>query len=65
MVPPAEEKKEDVEAKSDGDLLDLIFAQDEAKTGAKKLSGIVKQASADTSLDNLWDAPPDVSKAFR
>ena len=65
VVPPAEEKKEDVEAKSDGDLLDLIFAQDEAKTGAKKLSGIVKQASADTSLDNLWDAPPDVSKAFR
>jgi hypothetical protein len=58
-------EEEEVEAKSNGDLLDLIFAQEEPKTGAKKLSGIVKQASTESNLDNLWDAPPDVSKAFR
>jgi len=45
------------------DLLDSVFANEE-KTGAKKLSGIVKQASTDSQLDNLWSAPPDVSKAF-
>jgi len=50
---------------SSGDLLDLIFAE-EPKSGAKKLSGIVKQASVSESrLDTLWDAPPDVSKAFK
>ena len=48
------------------DLLDAIFASEETeKTGAKKLSGIVKKASTDTTLDNLWEAPPDVSEAFK
>lgn len=65
---PVEEEKptgEDVSASDD--LLDLILFDDaQTKTGAKKLSGIVKQASAgDVTLDSLWDAPPDVSKAFR
>ncbi len=47
------------------DLLDSIFANEETeKTGAKKLSGIVKQASTDVTLDNLWSSPPDVSEAF-
>jgi hypothetical protein len=62
-VPPEEEE----EVKASDDLLDLILFDDAAvKTGAKKLSGIVKQASAgDVSLDSLWDSPPDVSKAFK
>jgi len=61
---PEEKKEEEVEASID--LLDQIFAQTTPKTGAKKLSGIVKQASTDSmSLDNLWNAPPDVSRAFK
>jgi hypothetical protein len=57
--------EEEVDASSI-DLLDQIFAAETVKTGAKKLSGIVKQASTDSvSLDSLWSAPPDVSKAFR
>jgi chemotaxis protein histidine kinase CheA len=59
------EEEEEVDANSI-DLLDQIFAAETVKTGAKKLSGIVKQASTDSvSLDSLWSAPPDVSKAFR
>jgi hypothetical protein len=79
-VVPEEKKEEVVEAKkadpkdeeiemdkeASSDLLDLIFAQEEPKTGAKKLSGIVKQASSsEGDLSGLWNAPPDVSKAFR
>lgn len=58
-----EEKK-----KSSGDLLDHIFAEEtpEQKQGAKKLSGIVKQASAGGDpLANLWEGAPDVSKVFK
>jgi hypothetical protein len=65
---PAEEKTSPEEEKqANDDLLDLILFDDAtAKTGAKKLSGIVKQASVgDVSLDSLWDSPPDVSKAFK
>ena len=66
---PEDKKPEDgpmAKTASDGDLLDILFANDEPKQGAKKLSGIVKQASTATAdLDTLWDAPPDVSKAFR
>ena len=65
VVPEIPEEKEEVEA-SNGDLLDMIFAQEEPKAGVKKLSGIVKQASNnEINLESLWDAPPDVSKAFR
>ena len=61
-----EETEEETVEASDADLLDQIFAHEEIKTGAKKLSGIVKQASAgESDLNSLWDAPPDVSKAFR
>ena len=64
----AEEKKdEDAEkdAATPGDLLDLIFAQEEPKSGVKKLSGIVKQASTNgADLDGLWSLPPDISKVF-
>ena len=60
-----EEEKEEEEKEASVDLLDSIFANEE-KTGAKKLSGIVKQASdSNNSLDSLWSAPPDVSKAFK
>jgi len=61
------EDDEDASAsKKAGDMLDIIFDNAETKTGAKKLSGIVKQASTgDDSLNNLWDSPPDISKAFR
>ena len=60
---PAEDE-EGVEASTD--LLDQIFAESTPKTGAKKLSGIVKQASSQgVSLESLWNTPPDVSKAFR
>ena len=60
---PEEEKKEK-SAEEDIDLLDSIFANKE-KTGAKKLSGIVKQASNVNNLEDLWSAPPDVSEAFK
>lgn len=61
-----EKKEEEIELQAnDMDLLDSIFAADEPKTGAKKLSGIVKQASDSNRLDSLWDAPPDVSKLFK
>jgi len=66
----AEEKKEEEipeeekpEEKKEADLLDSIF-DSQTKTGAKKLSGIVKQASTDP-LKGLWGAPPDVSKNFK
>jgi len=81
VIPEEKDEKEVVEAKkadpkveeeiemdkeASADLIDLIFAQEEPKTGVKKLSGIVKQASSsDDNLSGLWDAPPDVSKAFR
>ena len=67
-------KEEEVSA-SDKDLLDILFDNAEVaaateaaapKTGAKKLSGLVKkQASTGDPLDNLWDTPPDVSSAFK
>ena len=73
----ADEKKDEVEkdkakdaniemdTASPGDLLDLIFAQEEPKSGVKKLSGIVKQASTSgADLDGLWSLPPDISKVF-
>jgi len=69
-----EEKKEEKEsseektAEEEIDLLDTLFANDETKAGAKKLSGIVKQASSDVGgLDNLWtnSTPPDVSETFK
>jgi len=67
-VPVMAKKEEKKEKKDDdADLLDKIFAVEEIvpeKTGAKKLSGIVKQASSSDPLDSLWDAPPDVSKVF-
>jgi len=62
---PAEEEIEMEKTASDADLLDMIFANEEPKNGAKKLSGIVKQASEGIDLNNLWDSPPDVSKAFK
>ena len=46
------------------DLLDSVFAAEE-KQGAKKLSGIVKQASSEGELGSLWTSPPDVSEAFK
>ena len=60
-----DDKEEDIEASVD--FLDQFFAKEEVKTGAKKLSGIVKQASASSvgELSTLWDAPPDVSKNFQ
>jgi hypothetical protein len=68
VAPVKEEEKEEaaaVKTASDSDLLDMLFS-DEPKVGAKKLSGIVKQASShEGDLTNLWDSPPDVSKAFR
>lgn len=77
VVPPVEEKKpeekkpEEEETKEAGDLLDQIFAEQmeevapTPKTGAKKLSGLVKQASTgDDPLSNLWEGAPDVSKVF-
>jgi hypothetical protein len=63
-----EMKEEVVEEtkEASGDMLDIIFDNAETKTGAKKLSGIVKQASrGDDSLNSLWDSPPDISKAFK
>ena len=61
VKPEVEETKE-----ASGDMLDIIFDNAEVKTGAKKLSGIVKQASTgDNNLNSLWDSPPDVSKAFK
>jgi hypothetical protein len=67
------EEEEEVKA-SDKDLLDILFDNAEVaaateatapKTGAKKLSGLVKQASSGDPLDNLWDTPPDVSSVFK
>jgi hypothetical protein len=64
-----EEKEIELDAKSAGDVLDQIFAQEMAqmtpKLGAKKLSGLVKAASEGDLSTKLWDAPPDVSKAFK
>jgi hypothetical protein len=73
----AKKKMKDMENKvsSDKDLLDILFDNAEVaaateaaapKTGAKKLSGLVKkQASTGDPLDNLWDTPPDVSSVFK
>jgi colicin import membrane protein len=62
-----EEKKTadlEIELSNDSaDLLDSVFANEE-KGGARKLSGLVKKASTENRLDGLWNAPPDVSKAF-
>jgi len=59
-----EEEEKGKSAEEDIDLLDSIFANEE-KTGAKKLSGIVKQASNVNNLEDLWSAPPDVGEAFK
>ena len=53
-----EEMKEDEEEKKVSseeapDLLDKIFEAGEEKTGAKKLSGLVKQASSGNNLDGI------------
>ena len=64
----AKKKDDEDEKEASIDFLDQFFAKEETvKTGAKKLSGIVKQASASgvSELSNLWDAPPDVSKNFK
>jgi len=67
-----EEKLEEKEASKD--LLDILFdsaevsaAQEVAspKTGAKKLSGLVKQASTGNDpLAGLWGDTPDISSVF-
>jgi len=64
----AKKKAEEIAAEEEVDLLDSLFASEETKTGAKKLSGIVKQASnGDSDLNGLWKSstPPDVSEAFK
>ena len=60
-------KKDEDEIEASTDFLDQFFSNEEVKTGAKKLSGIVKQASVSSvgELSGLWDAPPDVSKNFQ
>jgi len=62
------EKKDEGKEAFDKDLLDIIFASEEivpqSKTGAKTLSGLVKQASTESVLEGLWEAPPDVSSVF-
>lgn len=69
-----EEKMEEEEegSKKEADLLDVLFdtaeasSEPETKTGAKKLSGMVRKASSGSSdLTGIWDTPPDVSKVFR
>jgi len=70
-----EEKKEEEvpvacdKAASDKDLLDVLFDSAEIvpqpKTGAKTLSGLVKQASSGSDpLAGLWETPPDISAVF-
>jgi hypothetical protein len=61
---PAEEDEIELQA-SNADLLDNLFQETE-KTGAKKLSGLVKKASLEgpENLSKLWDSPPDISKVF-
>ena len=71
----APKKDEEEVMANDKDLLDILFDNAEVaaateaaapKTGAKKLSGLVKQASSSSDpLDNLWDTPPDVSSVFK
>jgi hypothetical protein len=68
---PVEEKKPEEKevSASDKDLLDVLFESAEIvpqqKTGAKTLTGLVKQASTgDNALNGLWDTPPDVSSVF-
>ena len=62
---PAEEEACEKEA---ADLLDVLFDNaeivPEQKTGAKKLSGLVKQASSEDPLSGLWETPPDISSVF-
>jgi hypothetical protein len=65
-----EKKPEEKEVSaSDKDLLDVLFDSAEIvpqpKTGAKTLTGLVKQASTgEDALAGLWDTPPDVSAVF-
>ena len=67
-----EEKKEEEawdKKASDKDLLDVLFDNAEivpqTKTGAKTLSGLVKQASNGSDpLAGLWETPPDISSVF-
>jgi hypothetical protein len=69
-APVEEEKPEEKEvSSSDKDLLDVLFDSAEIvpqpKTGARTLTGLVKQASTgDDALSGLWDTPPDVSAVF-
>ena len=65
----AEEATEVEECKeASQDLLDVLFDSaevPEVKTGAKKLSGLVKKASSNSDpLSNIWDTPPDISSVF-
>jgi DNA polymerase III gamma/tau subunit len=63
----AKKKDDEIEmGDKEADLLDQIFdLGTPEKTGAKKLSGLVKQASSGDNLSNIWDTPPDVSAAFK
>jgi flagellar biosynthesis GTPase FlhF len=66
--PKKEEATPPVPKKAD-DLLDIIFDSaeimpQEVKTGAKKLSGLVKQASGNDPLEGIWEGAPDVSAIF-
>jgi len=63
-----EAKEEETPVEASQDLLDVLFdgvETPEVKTGAKKLSGLVKKASSSNeSLSDLWDTPPDISSVF-
>jgi hypothetical protein len=71
---PVEEKAEEVPAEacktaSDKDLLDVLFDTadivPQPKTGARTLSGLVKQASTgEDMLNGLWETFPDISSVF-
>lgn len=68
------EEKELEEKEASKDLLDILFDSAEVsaaveasspKTGAKKLSGLVKQASTGSDpLSGLWGDTPDISSVF-
>jgi hypothetical protein len=65
----AKDAPKDPKEASDKDLLDVLFDSAEIvpqpKTGAKTLSGLVKQAStSDDPLTGLWETPPDISSVF-
>jgi hypothetical protein len=64
------ELEETVDASEETSLLDEIFSSvtaSEGKKGAQTLKGMVKKEASEGSsgMDNLWDAPPDVSRVFK